>query len=147
MSCRYCWLRYIMRVSPAVNGLLCGWSLTGSLSLRSNDPRQLENYFPITEQVTVNEVFEQLLSKRWSTKFESRFSDNLTAYGKRNTCETALLSLTENWKKALDEHIFVRVLSNDMSEAFDSLHQPLMLAKLKAYSVLVTIVSSYLTLI
>ena len=47
-------------------------------------------------QVTVNKVFEQLLSKQLSTKFESRFSDNLSAYRKRNSCETVLLSLTES---------------------------------------------------
>ena len=47
----------------------------------------------------------------------------------------ALLSLTENWKKALDEHKIVGFLSTDMSKAFDSLYQPLMLAELKANGV------------
>ena len=47
----------------------------------------------------------------------------------------ALLSLTDNWKKALDEHKIVGFLSTDMSKAFDSLYQPLMLAKLKANGV------------
>ena len=86
----------------------------------------------LTVQVTVNKVFEQLLSKQLSTKFESRFSDNLSAYRKRNSCETVLLSLTESWKKALDEYRIVGVLTTDMSKAFDSLYQPLMLAKFKA---------------
>ena len=46
-----------------------------------------------------------------------------------------LLSLTENWKKALDEHKIVGFLSTYMSKAFDSLYQPLMLARLKANGV------------
>ena len=54
---------------------------------------------------------------------------------KNNSCETALLSLTENWKLALEEHNVVGVLFTDMSKAFDSLYHPLALAKLKAYCV------------
>ena len=38
-----------------------------------------------------------------------------------NSCERALLSLTKNWKFALDEYNVVGVLSMDMSKAFDSL--------------------------
>ena len=53
----------------------------------------------INHSIKINQ--QKLLSKQSSTKFESRsFSDNLTAYRKRNSCETALVSLTENWKKA-----------------------------------------------
>ena len=57
------------------------------------------NYQSINQSIKINQ--QKLLSKQSSTKFESRpFSDNLTAYRKRNSCETALVSLTENWKKA-----------------------------------------------
>ena len=45
------------------------------------------------------------------------------------------MSLTENWKLALDEHKVVAVLSTEMSKAFDSLYHPLTLAKLRAYGV------------
>ena len=58
---------------------------------KKDDPRLKENYRPITVQVKVNKVFEQLLSKLLSHSFEGRFSDKLTAYRKRNSCETALL--------------------------------------------------------
>ena len=44
-------------------------------------------------------------------------------------CEAALLALTENWKRTLDDH------KVDMSKAFDSLYHPLTLAKLRAYGV------------
>ena len=50
---------------------------------------------------SINHSIKINQQKQSSTKFESRpFSDNLTAYRKRNSCETALVSLTENWKKA-----------------------------------------------
>lgn len=68
-------------------------------------------------KVIVNKVFEQLTS---------HWFDQLTAYRKKNSDETALLSLTENWIQALDEHKFVGMLmSTDMSKALDSLHHPL----------------------
>ena len=44
---------------------------------KKDDPRLKENYRPITVQVTVNKVFEQLLSKQLSHSFEGRFSDKL----------------------------------------------------------------------
>ena len=40
----------------------------------------------------------------------------------------------EHWKLAREKRQSVAVLSTDMSKAFDSLHPPLMLSKLRAYS-------------
>ena len=102
---------------------------------KRDDPHEKGNYRPITVQVTVNKLFEQLLSKQLSYGFNNKLCDKLTAYRKNNSCETALLSLTENWKLALDEHKVVGILSTDMSKAFDSLYHPVTLAKLRAYGV------------
>ena len=41
--------------------------------------------------------------------------------------------LMEDWKEAMDNSNVVGILSTDLSKAFDSLHPPLLLAKLKAY--------------
>ena len=38
-----------------------------------------------------------------------------------------------NWKQNLDEKKLAGVLSSDMSKAFDSLHSPLLIAKLRAF--------------
>ena len=67
--------------------------------------------------------------------FNNKLCDKLVGYRKNNSCETAVLSLTENWKFALDEHKVVGVLFTDMSKAFDSLYHPLTIAKPKAYRV------------
>ena len=71
---------------------------------KKEDPHEKGNYRPITVQVAVNKLFEQLLSKQLSYGFSNKLCDKLTAYRRNNSCETALLSLTENWKFALDEH-------------------------------------------
>ena len=59
--------------------------------------------------------------------------NNSNAYRKYHSCETTLVSLTETWKKARDDKLVINILSTDMSKAFDSLHPPLLLSKLKAY--------------
>ena len=38
-----------------------------------------------------------------------------------------------NWKQNLDEKKLAGVLCGDMSKAFDSLHSPLLIAKLRAF--------------
>ena len=112
-------------------------ALEFGLNLKKDDPHEKENYRTITVQITVNKLFEQLLSKQLSYGFNNKLCDKLTAYRKNNSCETALLSLTENWKLALDEHKVVGILSTDMSKAFlihytIQSHLPL---KLRAYGV------------
>jgi len=93
----------------------------------------VKNYRPITLLTASDKVFEKLLSKQVTTFMEPRLSSNLTAYRKRHSTETTLISLVEKWKSAIDEKKMVGVLSTDMSKAFDSLHPPLLLSKLKAY--------------
>ena len=50
-----------------------------------------------------------------------------------HSCETNLIRVTEDRKKAMDNKECVAVLSTDMSKAFDSLHHALMIKKLEAY--------------
>ncbi|KAL9964377.1 hypothetical protein ACROYT_G028008 [Oculina patagonica] len=101
--------------------------------LKKDDPRDKENYRPVTVLSAVDKIFEQLISKQITSQFESRLSDCITAYRKSHSSETTLVSLVEQWKLARDGHQCVAVLSTDMSKAFDSLHPRLMLNKLRAY--------------
>jgi hypothetical protein len=73
-------------------------------------------------------LIQQLLER-----FDSRLSNRFCAYRKYHSCETALVMMTEYWKKALDNGENIGLLSTDMSKSFDSLCHPLMLAKMKAY--------------
>ena len=101
---------------------------------KKDDRMSKQNYRPVTIQTVLNKVFEQLLSKQVSVSFNDLLSENLTAYRKSHSCETTLLMLTEQWKKAVDEGEYVGLLSTDMSKAFDCMYHPLLLAKLKAYN-------------
>ena len=44
-----------------------------------------------------------------------------------------IVGLVEDWKKSKNEGMSVCIKSTDMSKAFDSVHRPLLLSKLKSY--------------
>ena len=98
---------------------------------KKEDPQDRHNYRPITVLPVVSKVFEQLLSDQISKQFDSRLDPRITAFGKRHSCETTLISLIEAWKSARDNQETVKILSTDLT--FDSLHPFLMISKLKAY--------------
>ena len=99
---------------------------------KKDSPRDKINYRPVTVLSAVGKVFEKVLGKQITAFMEPRLYNNLTAYRRSNSCETTLLQLVEDWKTMLDSGKVVGLLSTDLSKAFDSLHPPLLLAKLKA---------------
>ena len=98
---------------------------------KKDNHNHIKNYRPITILAAVDKVFEQLPSNQVTQFMEPHLSNCLTAYRKQNSCET--IKLMEDWKEALDSSNVVGILLTDLSKAFDSLHPPLLLAKLKAY--------------
>jgi len=111
-----------------------GWKM-GVLTpvFKKDDRTNCANYRPITDLNSVAKVFESLLSKQISDKTDSQMYSKMSAYRKMHSCETNLIRVTEDWKKAMDNKECVAVLSTDMSKAFDSLHHALMIKKLEAY--------------
>ena len=117
-------------------------------TFKRDDAQAINNYRPITVLPCVDKVFEQLLGKQISDKFESQLADCQSAYRKYRSCETTLVGLVEDWKKSKDEGLSVGILSTDMSKAFDSVHRPLLLSKLKSYGFndsFVNMLNSYLS--
>lgn len=96
---------------------------------KKDNKMDIRNYRP----VTVPKVFEQLLSTQVTSFIEPYLSKTMTACRKNHSRETTLLGQDERWKQNLDEKKLEGVLSTDMSKAFDSLHSPLLIARLRAY--------------
>jgi hypothetical protein len=48
-------------------------------------------------------------------------------------CQTVLLRIIEDWKKALDDNTFIAAILMDLSKAFDCLPHNLLMLKLEAY--------------
>ena len=65
----------VTRVSPGV----FNWPLWSPV-YKKDDPYDKKNYRPITVQVIMNNVFEQLLSRQLGDSFSDKLNVNLTAY-------------------------------------------------------------------
>ena len=100
---------------------------------KKEDKADYTNYRPVTVLNAVAKVFESFLSRQIIEKIDTHLYDKLSAYRKTHSCETNLIRVTEDWRKAMDNKECVAVLSTDMSKAFDSLHHALMIKKLEAY--------------
>jgi hypothetical protein len=100
---------------------------------KKDNKQKKENYRPITTLLTVDKIFEKLICTQVVDKYDDSLYSRMTGYRKRHSCETTLLGLVENWKKATDNKEVVCILSTDMSKAFDSLSHSLTLKKLEAF--------------
>ena len=98
---------------------------------KKGDKQAKENYRPITVLPLFGKVFEHLLCTQITTYYDRILYSRMTAYRKQHRCESTLIGLVEDWRKALDSKK-VYLLAMDMSKAFDSLHHSLTLAKLNA---------------
>ena len=81
----------------------------------------------------MSKIFETLIHSRISHYFDDIFHEHVFTYRKNHGTHTALLSLTEQWRKELDQHNIIGIVSMDLSKAFDTLPHDLNTAKLKSY--------------
>ena len=70
---------------------------------------------------------------KWVTgqRSSTRKEANVFAYIDYHGCDTAILSLTEQFKKELDNHKVISLVPMDLSKAFDTLPHDLIVKKLE----------------
>ena len=90
-----------------------------------------DKYRPLTILPSLSKVFETLVHSRVSPRFRNILHKFVFAYRKHDVCDTALLSLTEEWRKELDDRKIIGLVSMDLSKAFDSLQHDLIVKKFK----------------
>ena len=105
-------------------------------AFKSENKYDRNNYRPITILITIDKVFESLLARQITDYYGPVLYYKSTAYTKLHSCEYSFLSLTEDWKAALDKKSCMGIFSTDMSKAFDSLQPSLLIQKFKAYGFL-----------
>ena len=69
------------------------------------------------------------------------FHPFLSAYRKGYSCQSTILTITEDWRQSLDGGHFVGAILMDLSKAFDCLPHRLLLEKLRACNVAESAVS------
>ena len=90
-------------------------------------------YRPVSVLPAISTFFERKIVYQLSSFFENHFHPFLSAFRSGYGCQTTLLKIIEDWKKALDDNKCVAAILMDLSKAFDCLSHNLLLLKLKTY--------------
>ena len=96
------------------------------------DVLRMNNYRPVSVLTSLSKTFESLLHDQLLVHFCGLLNERICAYRKGYSCQTLLLKLLDDWKQSLDKNHVVGVLFMDLSKAFHSLPQALLIAKLHA---------------
>ncbi len=115
---------------------------------KKNDKMNKENYRPISLLPVISKIFERAMEHQLAKYFNGIFNVNVSGFRKKHSCQHVLLSMTEEWRKALDKNKSVGAIAMDLSKAFDCLPHGLLISKLHAYNVshnACTLIAHYLT--
>ena len=94
---------------------------------------RLVNSRPLSILPVVSKFFERAIYEQLSHYFENIFHPFLSAFRPGFGCNTALLKVIEDWKKAIGCNQYTAAVLMDLSKAFDCLTHDLFILKLEAY--------------
>ena len=100
---------------------------------KKGDTMEIANYRPVSILPSVSKIFEKEMVNQMSEYFEDIFSAIISGFRKKHSCETVLIRMLENVKKALDDGKIVCAILMDLSKAFDCIPHKLLIAKFRAY--------------
>ena len=112
------------------------------------DSKFNDNYWPISTLSNFAKLFESIIYSQLNDYMENKFSKYFTGFPKNHNTQKSLLTMIESWKAKLNNESKVGVTIMDLSKAFDSLNNDLLLAILEAYGLdnnAVSFMKSYLT--
>ena len=92
------------------------------------DPLNKENYRPVSVLTSISKIFEKLIQKQINGYINNFLSPYLCGYRKGFSIQLALTSLTEKWKKGLNNKGFGGALLMDLFKAFDTINHDLLIA-------------------
>ena len=95
---------------------------------------EMSNFRPVSVLNTFSKIYERVIKDQIVHGMEKYFSPFLSAYRKNYSSQNILISLTEEWRKKLDNNFVVGAVLTDLSKAFDCIPHDLIIAKLSAYN-------------
>ena len=100
---------------------------------KNNSQLEAGNYRPVNILPIVSKFFERAIYQQLIYYFNNIFNPYLSAFRPGYGCNTTLIKVIEDWKKTVDNHLYVAAVLMDLTKAFDCLPHDLLLLKLKAY--------------
>ena len=91
------------------------------------------NYRPVSLLNILSKVLERWTKDKIEPFVNEILSKFISAYRKKYSSNHVLLRLLEEWKKHLDDKMFVGAVLMDLSKAFDCIPHDLLIAKMEAY--------------
>ena len=116
-------------------------------AFKKDEDTRKENYRPVSVLTALSKVYKKVMYHQLYNTFCRHLSQNLSGFLKNHSCCTALLKMTEDWRRSLDNRESAMAVAVDLSKAFDSINHNLLLAKWKAYGLsqsAMSLMSSYL---
>ena len=107
-----------------------------------------DNYRPVSILSNISKIYERCLYDQIQVFFESILSKYQCGFRRGYNAQNCLMTLTEKWKKSVDNGGALGALFTDLSIAFDYLSHELVIAKLDAYGFdksALKLVNSYLS--
>ena len=94
----------------------------------------MSNFRPVSVLNTFSKVYERVMKDQIVCGMEKYFSPFLSAYRKNCSSQNILITLTEEWRKKLDNNFVVGAVLTDLSKAFDCIPQDRIIARLSVYN-------------
>ena len=95
--------------------------------LRKKYPLNKENFRPVSLLPVISKIYKRSVHEQLSDHLNASFHPFLAAFRKGFECQSTLLRLLEDWRKALDNHQCVGAILMDLSKAFYCLPHRLLL--------------------
>jgi hypothetical protein len=102
---------------------------------KKGDSSLCDNYRGISVLSPFTKVLERLLSHQITNFFNSQkiFSPEQHGFRSNHSCETALQTILDNWKRLLEKKVNILALFIDFKKAFDLIDPELLFLKLVHY--------------
>ena len=88
---------------------------------KKDDPLNKENYRPVSVPPVFSKAYERVMHNQLSDYLMIFLIHSWHHFAKGFGCQSTLLRLLEDWRKALDNHKFAAAVLMDLSKAFDGL--------------------------
>lgn len=105
--------------------------------LKKGDPKNVENYRPISILPTLSKIFEKSINQQLQEYFESQklFYNRQYGFRQNHSTELAVLDLIENTIWAIEKNEIPISIFIDLTKAFDTIDHEIMCSKLKYYGI------------